>query len=238
MLDVVFLAAGLGSRLGGGVPKPLTPLGDGGETLLGRQVRLLQPLREAGARFSVVVGHRATEVAAHVPGVAPVQNADYATTGTARSLLAGLHAGAGPVLWLNSDVCFSRSFADAVVAAALEPTTSLIGVKRGRTADEEVKYLLQDGVVSALSKEVEGGLGEAIGVNLVAAQDRPAFVAALAQVAPTAYFEAAVELTVERGHRWAPLDLTQHFAVEVDFPDDLVVAQGFVAAERPLSVAV
>lgn len=234
-MDVVFLAAGLGSRLGGGVPKPLTPLTDGGETLLERQVRLLSPLRDAGARFSVVVGHRATEVAARVPGVRAVHNGDYATTNTAKSLLCALYQGTGPALWLNSDVCFSASFAAEVVAMDL--TRSQVSVKRGRTADEEIKYLLEDGCISALSKTVQGGLGEAIGVNLVAAHDRAAFVAALAQVGDTDYFEKAVELTISRGHRWSPLDLTDHFAVEVDFPEDLATARAFAASESlPLAV--
>lgn len=237
-LDVVLLAAGLGSRLGGGVPKPLTPLGADGESLIERQVRLLEPLRAAGARISVVVGHRATEVAARVPTARAVHNADYASSNTARSLLCALHQGSGPALWLNSDVIFSADFADEVVRSLRDLSRSRIGVKRGRTAEEEVKYLLgQSGDVCALSKTVVGGLGEAIGVNLVAAHDRPAFVAALAQVDAHDYFERAVELTIDRGHRWQPLDLTDHFAVEVDFPEDLAVARRFAAAEASRAVA-
>lgn len=239
VLDVVLLAAGLGSRLGGGLPKPLTPLGADGESMLERQVRLLEPLRAAGARFSVVVGHRATEVAGRVSSVGAVHNADYASSNTARSLLCALHDGGGPALWLNSDVVFSQQFADEVIRSLRDLTQSRIGVKRGRTADEEVKYQLgQAGDICALSKQVIGGLGEAIGVNVVAAHDRPAFVAALAQVDAGDYFERAVELTVDRGHRWQPLDLTEHFAVEVDFPEDLAVARSFAASEAGLRVAV
>lgn len=238
-MDVILLAAGLGSRLGGGLPKPLTPLGADGESLLQRQVRLLQPLLRSGASLTVVVGHEAARVASAVPRARACLNADYATTNTAKSLLCALHTGSGPALWLNSDVVFSRGFAEQVCQVASDVATSRIGVKRGRTAEEEVKYLLDgDGRISALSKEVAGGLGEAIGVNLVAAHDRPAFVAALAQVEARAYFERAVELTVERGHRWEPLDLTDHFAVEVDFPEDLTVARAYTAAEAALPVAV
>lgn len=238
-MDVILLAAGLGSRLGGGLPKPLTPLGSDGESLLQRQVRLLRPLTDLGGSLTVVVGHQAALVASYVPEASVCRNDHYATTNTAKSLLCALHQGSGPALWLNSDVVFSRDFAEQVCAAASNPTTSRIGIKQGRTAEEEVKYLLSsDGSISGLSKEVMGGLGEAIGVNLVAAHDRADFVAALAQVDDRAYFERAVEVTIERGLRWEPLDLTDHFAVEVDFPEDLAVARAFAAREAALRVAV
>src|SRR3954451_10300082 len=91
-LDVVILAAGLGSRLGGSTPKPLTPLGDSGETLLGRQLRLLAPLRAAGATFTLVLGHRLEEFRAAFPCARFAVNDRYSETNTAKSLLAGLTA--------------------------------------------------------------------------------------------------------------------------------------------------
>ena len=45
------------------------------------------------------------------------------------------------------------------------------------TAEEEVKYTLDDdGYVRDLSKQVEGGLGEAVGINYVSSTDRVALV--------------------------------------------------------------
>ncbi|NHC46235.1 phosphocholine cytidylyltransferase family protein [Motilibacter aurantiacus] len=235
-LDVVVLAAGLGSRLGGSAPKPLTPL-PGGETLLGRQLRLLEPLREQGCTFTLVVGHRHEEFRERFPWASFAQNERYGQTNTAKSLLVGLEStgadnGRG-ALWLNSDVVFSASFADTVISAVMSTTANLIGVKPGRTADEEVKYVLDaGGCVRELSKSVRGGQGEAIGVNLVSAATRARLVAELRRADDRDYFEAAVEASITRGERWLGLDLGDHFAVEVDFPQDLEAASAYVSAER------
>lgn len=232
--DVVLLAAGRGSRLGGDTPKPLTPL-PGGETLIGRQVRLLAPLLDAGSRLLVVVGHRADDLRAALPLAEPVLAPHYATTNTATSLLCALAARPSAdrgLLWLNSDVVFSGGFASRVVQAATAGE-SFVAVRRGRTADEEVKYRLDAaGRVTALSKTVRGGEGEAVGVNHVSAADRAVLTRALAACGPGDYFEAAVEATAQAGTTWTGLDLTDHFAVEVDFPEDLAVARAWLLEER------
>jgi choline kinase len=187
---------------------------------------------------TVVVGHREQEFRECLEGVEFVRSERYAETNTAVSLLAGLSAGDRGALWLNTDVAFDRGFAQAVVAAVLAGAGSFVSVRRGRTADEEVKYLLDDsGAVCALSKQVARGRGEAIGVNHVSAADRETLRRALAVRADSDYFEAAVEATIGTGTRWMPLDLTDHFAVEVDFPEDLAVARAFVAGERLPSAA-
>ena len=245
-VHVILLAAGIGSRLGGVEPKPLTTLGVDGETAIERQLRLLAPLRADGCEFTVVVGHRATEFMVRLPDVSFSMNLAYASTNTARSLLAGLldtatgsrdTAGA---LWLNTDVVFSESFAAATVAAVRSGRGSFVGVKRGRTAEEEVKYTLDPaGRVVRLSKQVQDGEGEAIGVNFVSAYDRDAFTDTLRDVGDHDYFEAGIEGSIRRGVRWTGLDLTPHFAVEVDFPADLEAARAYVASERTvLPVAV
>lgn len=238
LIDVIVLAAGRGTRLGTGTPKALTPLRD--ETLVTRQLRLLAPLRDAGARFSVVVGHRAGELARALceHHVDLVDNPAYATTGTARSLLAGLsstHA-LSDALWLNADVVFDPGFAHSVVDRVLSGRGSFIGVRRGVTGEEEVKYRLDaQGRISELSKEVRHGTGEAIGVNFVTGADRAAFARALGRAEPTDYFERGVELSLELG--WSAHDLTDHFAVEVDFPADLDIARVYAATEGSYGVA-
>ena len=229
---VVVLAAGRGTRLGGATPKPLTPVGADGETIIARQLRLMSPLAEHGWRTLVVVGHERGALERALPGVDVVVNRRYAETNTARSLLCALQAAPpGPVLWLNGDVVFSPEFADAVRAWVLAsgPTTNLVGVVRGTTAEEEVKFLLDDaGCLRALSKQVVGGLGEAIGVNAVGSASRGALAESLAACDDQDYFERGIEVLLERGAPWLPMDLTGHFAVEVDFPADLARALAHV----------
>ena len=93
-------------------------------------------------------------------------------------------------------------------------------------ADEEVKYTVDGaGWIDQLSKTVVGGLGEAVGVNHVAAADKAALIAQLDGVDDQDYFERGIELAIEQdGLRFMPLDISELGAIEVDTADDLVRA--------------
>lgn len=218
---VVVLAAGLGTRLGTAGPKALTSLADG-RTILDHQ---MAAVRESvpGAELHVVVGHRAEKVAAVLPGADHVTNPAFATTNTGRSLALGLAAcppDAG-VLWLNGDVVFDPEVLRRAVPF-LEDGTSFVTVTRAAVGDEEVKYRLgPDGDVSQLSKVVTEPLGEAVGINFVGPRHRALLKAGLARLEDGDYFERGIELAVAAGARFVPLDVTDLFAVEIDFPDDL-----------------
>jgi choline kinase len=78
------------------------------------------------------------------------------------------------------------------------------------------------GWIQQLSKQVVGGLGEAIGVNYVADGDKATLIAELSHVDEQDYFERGIELAIERdGVRFAALDVSDLAAVEVDTVDDL-----------------
>lgn len=184
------------------------------------------------AEVHVVVGHQAEVVREAHPGLRYVVNADYARTNTGVSLLLGLEAcGPGPVLWLNGDVVF-----DPAVLARLDPLVALgrsgVVVDTAKVGEEEVKYDLDaDGLVRRLSKTVADPLGEAVGINLVAAADRPALERRLGEVAASDYFERGVELAIERdGARFHVVDVSDLFAVEIDFPEDLARANDHLGA--------
>lgn len=67
-----------------------------------------------------------------------------------------------------------------------------------------------------------GGLGEAVGINYVASADKAMLVRRLDGVEETDYFERAIEVVIERdGLRFVPVDISDLFAVEVDFEADL-----------------
>lgn len=220
--QVVILAAGMGTRLGRPVPKPLTLLRDG-SSILGRQLTSLRSALGDSVPVTLVVGFMAETVMRSVPSVGFVHNPEYATTNTARSLLSALRSvPSGGVLWLNGDVVFDPDLL-AMLRPHLEADESFVCVDTSVTAEEEVKYTLDsDGFVAELSKTVVGGLGEAIGINYVSSVDREALVAHLEECAPQDYFERGIETAIAaEGVRFRPVDVSAFPAVEVDVEEDL-----------------
>ncbi len=235
-VTAVVLAAGFGSRLGTTVPKTLVRLADGA-TILGRLLAAVDAALP-GARVCAVVGHKAPMILEAEPGLLFAYNAAFESTNTAKSLLHALRlCPDGDVLWSNGDVVCDPEVV-ARVAATGARGRSCVAVDRSSVGDEEVKYTLADGVLAAIGKQVPDALGEAVGVNYVTARDRPALVAALERVGDTDYFERGIELTLADGVRWHPVDVTDLWAVEVDFPEDLDHANERVADARARSARV
>jgi choline kinase len=72
---------------------------------------------------------------------------------------------------------------------------------------------------------VTDALGEAVGINLISADDKPRLVARLEECDDQDYFERGLELAIERdGVKVSPVDISDLFAVEVDFAEDLARA--------------
>jgi choline kinase len=222
--EIVILAAGMGTRLGRPFPKPLTPLADG-TSIMKQQVDALKQAFPQ-APIVIVVGFKLDLVMESFPDELYVYNELYSETNTSKSLLKGLRAArGGGVLWLNGDVVFDPAVLGPV-AERIAAGSSFVCVNTARTADEEVKYTLaSDGSVSAISKTVVGGLGEAVGINYVSAADLPVLVARLDECGDGDYFERGLELAIERdGLKVGVLDISDHLVVEVDSPEDLEVA--------------
>ena len=104
-MNVVILAAGLGTRLGRPYPKPLTPLADG-RSILRQQLDHLRATFGGAARVTVVVGFKMDLIMeAAADDASFVYNEVYDQTNTNKSLLKALRlAPPGGVLWLNGDV--------------------------------------------------------------------------------------------------------------------------------------
>jgi choline kinase len=64
-------------------------------------------------------------------------------------------------------------------------------------------------------------LGEAVGINYIALQDRQTLTTHLARCSAQDYFEAGLEAAIADGLRVTPVDVTGCLAVEVDFAEDL-----------------
>jgi choline kinase len=222
-INVVILAAGLGTRLGRPYPKPLTPLADG-RSILRQQLDHLRAAFGRDAHITIVVGFKMDLIMEAAAGDAAfVYNELYDQTNTSKSLFKALElAPPGGVLWMNGDVVFVPGLLQTL-ARHIEAGRTFVAVNTDSVADEEIKYTLDgDGHVKDLSKQVVGGLGEAIGINYVTAADRPALTAHLAACADNDYFERGLETAIaEAGLRVAAVDISAYGCVEVDFEPDL-----------------
>jgi choline kinase len=225
VVQATILAAGMGTRLGRPFPKPLTTLDDG-RSIMAQQLANLQAVFGDDLRLTVVVGFKHDLVMEAVPDAVFAYNENYDQTNTCKSLLKSLRTSHdGPVLWMNGDVVF-----DPEVLRRLQPflaqDRSAIAVNTAVVAEEEVKYTVDgDGFVRELSKTVVDALGESVGINVIAGKDKAALVRGLQDCDDQDYFERGIELAIERdGLQVTPVDISDLFAVEVDFEEDLVRA--------------
>ncbi|MEY4349637.1 MAG: hypothetical protein RL719_934 [Actinomycetota bacterium] len=221
-IQVVILAAGMGTRLARPLPKPLTELRDG-RSIMKQQLDNLTQAFGNDYRVTIVVGFKLEAIIERFPEATFVYNEFYDQTNTSKSLLKALKASAdGGVLWLNGDVVFDHQVLVRVKQHILD-NQSFVMVNTSKVGEEEVKYTLDaTGAVAQLSKKVENGLGEAVGINFVGANDKAALISKLAEVDDNDYFERGIELAIEQnGSRFAAVDISDLFAVEVDFAEDL-----------------
>ncbi len=233
VLQAVVLAAGMGTRLGRPLPKPLTRLRDG-RSILKQQVENLRSEFGQHLPITIVVGFKATLVMEAAPKLLFAYNPHYDSTNTAKSLLRALRTSQpGGVLWLNGDVVFDPRLLQ-VLRPHLDADESVVSVNTSAVADEEIKYTVDDeGYVQLLSKSVVGGLGEAVGINYVSSTDKPVLMDHLRKCSRTDYFERAIETaTAAGGLRFRPVDISAYSAVEVDFEEDLLRADVLTFAEE------
>jgi choline kinase len=220
--QVVILAAGMGTRLARPLPKPLTELRDG-RSIMKQQMDNLVTAFDDTFRVMIVVGFKLEAIIERFPEATFVYNEFYDQTNTSKSLLKALRAsGDGGVLWLNGDVVFDPQVL-VRVTPYMDGNQSFVVVNTSKVSDEEVKYTLDStGHIDQLSKQVQPALGEAVGINYVATQDKAALIARLVEVEDQDYFERGIEIAIVRdGLKFQAVDISDLYAVEVDFPEDL-----------------
>ena len=227
--QVVILAAGMGSRLGRSRPKPLTELNDG-RTIMQQQFDNIAHAFGNKAKVTVVVGYKLEHIIEAFPQATFVYNEQYDQTNTSKSLLRALRASTpGGVLWMNGDVVFDPAILDRA-AAKIACDQSFVMVNTDKVSDEEVKYTTSaEGYIKELSKTVKNGLGEAVGINYISSADKDMLIRHLAKVDDQDYFERGIELAIETNRLLVePIDISDFYAVEVDFAEDLARANLFV----------
>jgi len=227
--QVVILAAGLGTRLGKPHPKPLTPL-QSGESIMRRAVNALRESYGTDVFVTAVVGFKLDLVIEAMPDISFVYNEVYDSTNTSKSLLKALRLSQpGGVLWLNGDVVFDPRVLP-LIQEHIETGRSFVCVNTESVAEEEVKYTLDDdGYIKELSKGVVDGLGEAVGINFISAEDKATLIKRLDEAGDQDYFERGIELGIEQDDlKVEALDISQFHIVEVDFDEDLTRANEFV----------
>jgi choline kinase len=220
--QVIILAAGMGTRLARPLPKPLTELRDGRSIMKQQMDNLAQAFGE-NFRAMIVVGFKLEAIIERFPEATFVYNELYDQTNTSKSLLKALRASNdGGALWLNGDVVFDPEVLNRVLPL-IEADQSFVVVNTAKVSDEEVKYTLSaDGYIDQLSKQVVGGFGEAVGINFVSSRDKQALIKRLAEVDDQDYFERGIEVGIESdGLRFQAVDISDLYAVEVDFAEDL-----------------
>ncbi len=224
-MKAIILAAGIGSRLGNTLPKCLTRVNER-HTILDLQV---ESLRAAGIEeITAVVGFKKEIVMEHRPDLLYLYNPLYHLTNTARSLalaLSALHP--DNVIWLNGDVVFDPG----VITAVIGGSGNAVAVDRKSCGEEEVKYsLAENGCIARISKQVGAAAGEAVGVNLISHIDFEGFRQDLWRAGAQDYFEKAIELAIDRGIEFRPVDISEFTCIEVDDENDLQQARRLISS--------
>jgi choline kinase len=221
-IQVVILAAGMGTRLGKPWPKPLTPLSDG-RSILQQQIDNVRSVFSDSARISIVVGFKLEMIMEAQPDATFIYNENFDQTNTSKSLLKAFRASQeSGVLWMNGDVVFDARVLERVEDRIISEK-SFVCVNTAAVGEEEIKYTVDaKGNIKLLSKQVKEALGEAVGINFISKQDKVAVINELANCADNDYFERGLELAIEKsGVQIEPVDISDLFAVEVDFQADL-----------------
>lgn len=212
-MRAIILAAGEGKRLKSVTDNPKCMLEIGGETLIKRQLRLLEKVHSVPL---VVVGYKHKTLVEHVGWKEFVMNPVWKQSNTLISLLFAISGSPMDTLVINGDVIFRED----LLPKMLEADYSACAVQPVDPTDEEVKVEL-DGSnnVREIGKHITGSKTESIGVYLF----RKPLIKALRDCGHLLadpwklYYEDALNVHL----KYHPMQAVETSdAVEIDTPED------------------
>ncbi|MCE2983963.1 MAG: phosphocholine cytidylyltransferase family protein [Parachlamydia sp.] len=224
-MKAVILAAGKGTRLDsseGHDPKPLTCLSNG-LSILKMQLQNLSRLLPVDDILVVVGYHKEQIMDAH-PELLYVYNPSFAQENTAKSLLRAFKKINDDVLWINGDVVFNPA-----IFSHFDFKCSFMVVNQAEVGEEEVKYKSTTaGMISEVSKQVENGTGEALGINFCTRADLKLLSSCLEVCEKNDYFEKGIEKAIHQAMQVKAIQVEKEDCAEIDFPEDLVRANQLI----------
>ena len=226
-MKIIILAAGIGSRLGNPFPKPLTKLKNN-KSIMQMMTENISSTYDKDM-INLVVGFKKDLIMESFPDLTYVYNQYFDQTNTAKSLLKAIRKNKGEsILWMNGDIVFDKNILTRL-KKYIDKDISFVAVNTSKVADEEVKYTLNDECIHKLSKEVENGLGEAVGINFISSKYVDLFIKRLEECKDNDYFEKALEMAIEKdGFKIKAVDISDFNCIEIDFEEDLKNANNLI----------
>lgn len=214
-MKAIILAAGIGSRVGNQLPKCLLNLPQG-DSIIASQINLL---RKSGVREIIgVVGFKKEFIMEKHPDIVYKYNPFYHLTNTSKSLMLAMEGiTEDDVIWLNGDVFLEIE----VLKKVLSKKGNIIAVNKAICGKEEVKYRTNShGEIKKISKKIAKAEGEALGINKITKQDFAIFLENLRACDDNDYFERAIEISIAKGMKFFPVDISDCKCIEIDFKKD------------------
>lgn len=209
--NVVIAAAGMGQRIGLGLPKCMIEID--GQTIL---TRLINTLRPHVSVIHLVVGYREEMVieycAIHHRDIVLVRNPNFRCTNTADSLSLGAQHLSGKVLYLDGDLLISHESLKSYLAAA-RTKDILVGLTEAKS----------ENAVFVHGKDY----GNFIKISEFSRDNKSEFEWANVVVAPNDFMNGASGYVFERLTEHFPLEGYVLNLAEVDTPRDLNDAREF-----------
>jgi choline kinase len=226
-MKIIILAAGIGSRLGNPFPKPLTKLKNN-KSIMQMMTENISSTYDKDM-INLVVGFKKDLIMESFPDLTYVYNQYFDQTNTAKSLLKAIRKNKGEsILWMNGDIVFDKNILTRL-KKYIDKDISFVAVNTSKVADEEVKYTLNDECIHKLSKDVENGLGEAVGINFISSKYVDLFIKRLEECKDNDYFEKALEMAIEKdGFKIKAVDISDFNCIEIDFEEDLKNANNLI----------